>query len=364
MSKFNSGKSSKAVRPTGPMIDTLEDRRYMTVGPATIPSGTSNDSVFDTNTGNLHVIYYDNAAKTLKYQQFHNNGTSDPAVTVDSAQFTGQYLSLAEDSTGVLHAAYYDGINGDLKYASRTVGGVWSTQVIDSKTTVGLYPSIALTTGDLPTIAYYNKTSGNLKVAAFNGSTWALSTVASTDDVGRYPSLAFSPTTHRYSIAYENSTLGHFLYGEDTGAGFAVTNVDSNTTAGGGYISLSFNPVSNQPAMSYYDAFNSDLKYAERSSRGKWTPYVVAPKSSQGLYTDLAWTFDTNQPAIAYWAKSNDSVILSYRKPDQTFVFQTQVTNGGRNLSVTDGLSINGQKPDLFLVYTDSISGDLKVGTF
>jgi hypothetical protein len=351
------------------MIEDLESRQMMSVSPATLVNGTTNDTVFDANTKTLHVIYYDASAKTLNYQSFDDNGSSSQVQTIDNTEGAGQFLSLAEDSDGILHAAYYDAHNGDLKYARRDLGGVWSTSTIDSNHTVGLYPSIAINalTGK-PNISYYNKSAGDLRLAQLGDNGWATSMVANAGDVGRYSSLAFDGA--KMGIGFENTTTGHFMYTErvySTGA-FAgeysslYSEVDSTTKSGGGYISLNFN--NGLPAMSYYDAFNADLKYAERSSRGKWNASTVAAKNSQGLYTDLAFTFDTNQPAIVYYNKTSDSVILAYRKPGGVWYFETQLTGGGRNVTPADGVDDGSDAPALYLVWFDTGTSQLRLDSF
>ncbi|HEY7119490.1 MAG TPA: hypothetical protein VH475_23060, partial [Tepidisphaeraceae bacterium] len=196
-----------AASPRATMFEGLEDRRLMSaVGPAALPNGAANDSVFDANTDTLHVIYYDTADKSLKYQSFGTDGSSSAVTTIDNSGDTGQFLSLAEDSTGVLHAAYYDVTNGDLKYARRDLAGVWSTTTVDSKNTVGLYPSIALGANGKPAISYYVKNSGDLKLASFDGSAWNISTIAvSADDVGRYSCMMLNPTTNKLAVGFENT---------------------------------------------------------------------------------------------------------------------------------------------------------------
>jgi hypothetical protein len=341
------------------MLETLEGRQMMSVTPSTLPSGAANDTVFDKATNTLHAIYYDTSTKALQYQGFNTDGTKSAVQTIDASGDTGQYLSLAEDSSGVLHAAYYDVTNGDLKYARRDLSGTWSTTTIDSKNTVGLYPSITIDADGLPAIAYYFKNTGDLKFAKFNGTSWTTSMVASTDDIGRYPSLALNPVTNKLAIGFEDTTLGHFMYAEQGASGWSVTTVDPATKIGGGYISLNFN--TGLPAMSYYDAFNADLKYAERSSKGKWNAVTVAAKNSQGLYTDLAFTYDTNQPAIVYYNKTQDSVMFTFRGTNGTWNFETMATGGGRNVTASDG---NGVVPELYLVFTDTATGGLKLGSF
>ncbi|MDB5320145.1 MAG: exported protein of unknown function [Phycisphaerales bacterium] len=369
--------SRESVRPFAArsrMMEGLEDRTMMSVGPMSIPNASSNDTVFDANTKTLHAIYYDTASTTLKYQAFNDDGTASTAETVDAGVNTGLFLSIAEDSAGNLHAAYYDANNGDLKYAHRDLAGVWTTSTIDSRNTVGYYPSITFAADGKPVVSYYYKNGGDLRIAKFDGSVWNISTIASTGDVGRYSKLMINPTTNKLAVGFESTSTGRFMYAEDvysssnltpapaSGFSWSLSTADGLTKGGGGYISLNFN-AAGQPALSYYDAFNADLKYSERSSRGKWTATTVASHNSQGLYTNLAFTYNTNQPAIVYYNKTADSVMLAYRQTSGAWTFETNATGGGRNVTPADGVTNGAQTPDLYLVYTDSATGGLKVNT-
>jgi hypothetical protein len=357
-------KSVRSQFASHPMIEGLEDRQMMSVGPAAIPNATTNDAVFDAGTKTLHAIYYDTSTKSLKYQSFNDNGTSSAAQDVDAGINTGLYLSLTEDTNGVLHAAYYDAANGDLKYARRDTNGVWTTSIVDSKNTTGYYPSITIAADGQPAISYYYKNGGNLRLAKFDGSTWAISSIATDGDVGRYSSLAVNPGTQKLAVACEETSTGHYIFAEQgSGSVWNIATVDSATRGGGGFISLNFSD-GNLPGMSYYDAVNADLKYAERSSRGKWTATTVAAKNSQGLYTDLAFTYNTDQPAIVYYNKTSDSVMLAYRQTGGGWSFEVTATGGGRNVTPVDGLDTGNQAPALYLVYSNSATGGLTVGTF
>lgn len=347
-------------RISRPVFDQLEDRRLMTVGPATIVDGSVNDIVYNENAEQLHVVYYNSAAKTLNHQAFNNDGTSSANTVIDTGD-AGQYLSIAQDDNGIIHAAYYDAINGDLKYARRDLGGTWSTSVIDSNNTVGLYPSIAIGADGKPAIAYYKKTGGNLRFAKFNGTSWDISLVAFNNDVGRQASLALNEATGKFGIGFNDDSAGQVKYAEESGASWVVQTADASTTLGGAYISLNFN--GGLPQMSYYDSHNADLKFAARSSRGKWNAETVASKNSQGLHTDLEYTFDTNQPAIVYYNKTADAVMLATRNVNGTWSFETEVSGGGRNVSAADAPSDGQIVPELFLVYTDGNTLDLNVAT-
>jgi hypothetical protein len=82
----------------------------------------------------------------------------------------GQHASLAVDGDGKSHMAYYDGGNGDLWYAGHAPDppgncGWFDGRIcypVDDVGNVGQYASIGVDNGDVPHIAYYDKTTGKL----------------------------------------------------------------------------------------------------------------------------------------------------------------------------------------------------------
>jgi len=76
--------------------------------------------------------------------------------------------SLALDSNGNAHISYYDAASGSLKYASRSSGGVWTTQFVDSVGDVGGYSSLKLDSQNRPIISYFDATTQALKIAYGN----------------------------------------------------------------------------------------------------------------------------------------------------------------------------------------------------
>ena len=67
--------------------------------------------------------------------------------------------------TGRLHVAYYDETNKDLKYARKDPGGVWNRKVLDLEGDVGSHPSIAVDDSGTVHIAYRDETNKRLKIA-------------------------------------------------------------------------------------------------------------------------------------------------------------------------------------------------------
>lgn len=345
-------------------VERLEVRRMMHVEPATIASGGGpNDAVFNANTETLHVIYYDAKGHDLRYQSFGHDGASAVTVVDESAD-VGVYLSLAQDVNGVLHAAYYDADHTNLKYARRELNGTWSTQVIASDDTTGLYPSITIDAKNRPAIAYFNRTDGNLDLARFDGTDWSVSPIQVKGTIGRYPDLKLNPNTNALSVTFEDSTNGAYRYAEErAGTTWRAHTIDGATRRqGGGVASLNFN-AAGRPGVAYYDARGGGLRYAERSRRGKWHAETVASKGATGLFPDLAYTPDSDRPSIAHWNKTRDRVDLATRV-NGVWELDAKATGGGANLSAQRGPAEDGEAPELFLVFTDSEAGDLRVGTF
>src|SRR4051812_47908811 len=90
------------------LVQPLERRAMMSIGPADIFNGGANDAVFDAHTHRLHVVFYDEQSKTLKAQVFRDDGTSSAIVPVDGGVGAGAQVSVVQDANRIVHAAYYD----------------------------------------------------------------------------------------------------------------------------------------------------------------------------------------------------------------------------------------------------------------
>src|SRR5206468_9496885 len=127
-------------------------------------NGSSNGIAYDA-AGRLHMAYYDEVTKSLKYAVRGMDGVWGSVTVVDGGFMAGQFVSLALDSAGHAGIAYYDANNADLKYAHFDGSG-WTVQTVDAQFTTGYYPSLQYGAGDAPVISDYSKTGGALRLAA------------------------------------------------------------------------------------------------------------------------------------------------------------------------------------------------------
>jgi hypothetical protein len=151
--------------------------------------------------GNPVVSYYDGANGDLKVLHCNDrscDGTDDTSNVVDGTGDVGQYTSLAIGKNGFPVIAYYDVTNHDLKVARcndlACAGGNETISRVESTGDVGEFASLAIGLDGNPVIAYYKRSSGDLKVARCNdpacaGGNETRSTVSSAGDVGQHASL-------------------------------------------------------------------------------------------------------------------------------------------------------------------------------
>ena len=282
--------------------------------------------------GVTHLVYYDAGTKTMEYATRSTAGNWSALQTIDdSMPYQGYYLSLALSPQGQPTVAYFDGVNGDLKFAAYN-GTSWNIQSIDIKNSTGLYPSLLYDRNGLPLIAYYKKTTGDLRVArqSFQGA-WTITTIDSEDDTGRSVAAAIDPNG-RVGLAYEDSDSGWLKYAiMDPRTGiFSKTTID-RTTHGIAFISTAFSTDDNSPWVSYYDARPANLKVAYFKNR-TWTPETLASRGATGLFTNLFFD-DDDQANILYYDKHHDALYLATMEQG-TWDYTLLQSNGGREASI------------------------------
>jgi hypothetical protein len=166
------------------------------------------------------ISYYDVTNGNLNVAQCFNSTCGGFAATTspDTGGDVGQYTSIAIGTDGLPIISYYDVTNADLKVAKCantgcTTGTTVTTQ--DSTGDVGRFSSITITTGGLPLIAYYDVTNADLKVdGCANASCSSNSSHKSVDtdnNVGEFASISIG-TDGMPIIAYYSRTTGNLRF--------------------------------------------------------------------------------------------------------------------------------------------------------
>ena len=136
----------------------------------------------------LHVFSYDRTAGDLRWGVRTASGWT--FATIDGAGGAAGRIAanVGEDQAaavygGRLHVLYYDRTHGDLRHASFD-GTTWTFETVDGAggtagriaANVGLRVSAATFDGSLR-VAYANTSSGDVRLASWNGSSWSLRTL-------------------------------------------------------------------------------------------------------------------------------------------------------------------------------------------
>ena len=316
--------------------------------------GTRNGLAIDAF-GVEHLVYYDDASRTMQYAVRNVAGTWSQATTIDPAVNVGTEFSMKLDADGMPRVAYLDGPNGDLKFATYD-DGAWSLETLDSKGVVGLYPSLAIGADGTMYVAYLRKTNADLKfVMKVAGGEWRRETVDDAFNVGYSATLALDGDG-RVGIAYGDETNNQLLFEKRNDDGtWARSIVDANVQ-GAAYLSLAFN-ASDRPRISYYEVASADLKFAANQADDSWTLSRLASRGATGLYTNLRID-EGDLASIYYWDRRTDSTFVAAGNGLNTGSFTlARLGSGGRYLSLTrspvdDKSSLIGQRNDQLVIET------------
>lgn len=184
----------------------------------------------------------------------------------------------------------------------------WRLVTVAPRGEVGVQ-ALAFSPDGKPAIAYYEPTGGDLKYAAFNGTSWQITPVDSTDNVGKSASLAFSPSGAP-AIAYYDVTHADLKYATRSGGTWAAVTVDSTGNVGS-TCSLAFSP-SGQATIAYHDHSDDDIKHATFNGT-TWQIVQVTTVTADDSCPSLAYS-PSGQAGIAYQDGDNESIQLALRE--------------------------------------------------
>ncbi len=325
--------------------------------------------------GNPVIAYFDEQFFALKLVRCGN-----PNCTVNNtfASFTsptdvvGLNASVELDGAGrpvLTHRAF---LAGDLLFlhcgnAACTSGNF--TAALDSADDVGYFTSLELDSADHPVVAYYDQTSGDLKVLTCQDEICASKTISAPDtggDVGRFASLALDASGNPV-VAYSDSTNGNLKVlhcGDATcSANNTITAPDTNGNVGA-YASLALDSSGN-PVVAYQDVSNLDLKLLHCGDPTCSTSNTITTPGSGanvGHYASLELD-SSGVPVVSYF----DETLTA----DNLIVLRcgNAVCSSGNSIVSPDGPGRVGEFPSLALdaagnpviSYYDNTNFDLKV---
>jgi parallel beta-helix repeat protein len=255
----------------------------------------------------------------------------------------GQYPSLALSSSDVPHissCAFGTGPTwtcNALIYATLS-GSAWATDTVDSGAGIGAYSSLALDSSGAPHIGYYDGANQDLRYARWDGGGWDLHVVQSSGSVGEYLSLALDSSDDPH-ISYYDATNRDLRYAYWDGSSWISETVDSAGTVGQ-HTSLVLN-ASDQPLISYVGADFSVRVAAYNGSA--WNYETVATDATEFRYTSvdladngypyLTFSDDSGELTLAYWTVSGwrSSTVLSRDAYYSSLVMAGSVPHVGYN---------------------------------
>jgi hypothetical protein len=140
----------------------------------------------------VYISYHKGgAANDLWYARRTGTTGSWTLEAVDAAaEDVGKYSSIAVVGTAV-HVGYYDDGLNRAKYATRVGTGPWTIRVVFSpgSTDFGQFMSVAATSANAY-FGFYDAAGGNLRVSQWTGSGWIFYSPDNTGDVGLHASIA------------------------------------------------------------------------------------------------------------------------------------------------------------------------------
>ncbi|QOV88077.1 fibronectin type III domain-containing protein [Humisphaera borealis] len=302
-------------------FESLEQRTLMAAQPT---SSMAYDAA-----GNLHLAYYDEAAKSLKYTKQSPGGAWTTAITIDATSSdVGKMPSLSVDSAGHPGVAYFDATNEDLRYAFFN-GTTWKNVAVDTKDSVGQNPSLAFDAAGTAIISYYRKTTGDLRLATLKSlakNKWTITTVAKKGDVGQFSSLAIDPATNKPTVAFSDSA-GQVQFVASGKKPVVVDTVSPDVAN----VDIAFGS-NGRPTISYFDPASGAIKLAEAGdAKAKFftnEPIAEVPAGSNANPT-LIIDPSTGKPQVVYYDAEANGVFLAKKDAGGQEVEKEQLKAGG-----------------------------------
>ena len=303
---------------------------------AVAPNGDAVVSGYAQNHGDLVVARHPGNGRIPNEEWQFVDGVPDGPVVLPSSMVrggildpgpdVGMYTSVAVTSGDTIMVSYYDREHGALKFASQVAGGAWVSHIVDDGTggvidpeiggeQSGLYTAITLRKDDgRPGIAYLARVSqgGGIETAEVR---YVSAQVANPTGPGDW--LTFTVDTMTLPPADPDAPD---VYPLPPGIGLFVE---------------ATRDAQNAPIIAYYDRQNGDLKVARFNTN---TGQFDRPTIMAGQNADSGW-----YPAVA--VDSAGVIHTAYQGADHDDVFYKNTMTNTQEL-VDDGYRIVGTTAD------------------
>lgn len=315
----------------------------------------------------LALLRADGVSQSVAAEPLHPIGVrSVPRV---NGLYPGFFNAMVLTKADLPVIAYYEATNGDLKIATcaDTACTTPFITTVDRTGDVGLYPSIALTNSDIPIISYQDYTNGDLKLAVCNNTRCTSPTlvvVESDGTLGNHSSIALR-SDNTPVITYFGPSAGRLKMALcDTILCAAPNRITLDSAYSTGYYTSVKITSTNIPVVSYYDQNEHDLKLAvcADSACTSVTTSTVESAGDVGAYNALALKTN-NAPVMSYFDATNSNlnlgVCLQLNCTAPTYIVVDANGAAGRNTSIA---LTNTNLPVIsYLSYQDYPSGSIKL---
>lgn len=284
------------------------------------------------------------------------------AYTIEVVDSSGlpMYTSIAVDNSGHPHISYYSWDTNGLRYASRSSGGVWSTEDVDVNGTTGLYSSLAFDGTWNPHIAYTDTYYRNVLYASKSGGIWSTTTVDA-DPVSSGESLIFHNGEPYISYCASNCFVNYSWYDgvswhlEPTNEGYHPYSCAVNPENGCSATSIAIDTYNNIH-VTYPD--DSSLLNHTWFKDSTWHEEFV---SSDAYYDGTNHNIATDSAGNVYIAFDQcgyDGCILRYAYESYGGTPSFEDVDTAVDTGFYASITLNGLEPHI--VYYDGNNGTLK----
>lgn len=296
------------------------------------------------------IAYYDDSIDAAMFAYQDDDGVWKYETIEDAASYDrGRWISLAFTTGGQAWAAYHydDGWSNDngVRVAWRTGANAWSKTAPDSVYNafgerLGSWTAIALSTVDLPNVAYRDDVWSNQKFAWLDGTGWHKEDVvnaADIDSTGEHTGIAMDIGDNVYISMFFSPLIGDdcAVILKKVAGSWAWDEIECGGADTGKYSSIAIG-TDNAPQVTYYAGGN--LKYAKKVA-GAWQRTVLESDEISGMYTSLGLD-SRNAPHIAYYDAFAKDVKYVWDMPVP--LVSSINPNTGENTQSLSGVTITG----------------------